>query len=123
MRPAPIRRGQHARLGKITGVSDSDSFLPSSRREYVPPPVRGGLPPEEWISFADAAQKLGIRPWRVRVRALDTVGHLDGAWVAGTGEAGVARASLDRELVWLTTASRRRRLGRWLADFVLRVLP
>src|SRR5690349_8991894 len=66
-------------------MPEHEPALPSTRQQYVPPPVQKGIPSADWVSFADAGRELGIKTWRVRVRALDPQGHLDGRMRDDTG--------------------------------------
>ena len=69
----------------------------------------------DWVSQPDAAEALRVPllllGWIIACEHLTPANGPD-------GEAGVTRASLDREIAWRNEASIGRRLGRWVKNIV-----
>jgi hypothetical protein len=99
-------------LTRRTGVGANELFrrgLYFPRYVMAPPPVVATV---EWMSFHDAAEFLGLSVRRVRttanVRAIVRASN-------ALGEIGVTRSSVEHELEWRRTATKRERLRRLLA--------
>jgi len=67
------------------------------------------VPADDWVSQFDAAERLGVSVNRVGLRLY--AGFLEPA-ENPVGQAGVTKRSLEHELEWRRTASRRARLWR-----------